>query len=106
MKTGSREQGARRQCGAAQTQSMGRGAILSRAIAKTNSATNDGETQPVAAGLPVLHCRGRLAYWLRAQRRMLRDVREFGDQVSAEIQAIYATSIRYWSAKVNAGGAL
>lgn len=64
----------------------------------------DGESEPVVAGLPVSHCRGRLAYWLRSKRRLMRDMREFGDEVGAEILAIYATSIRYWRDKVNAGG--
>lgn len=76
------------------------------AMGSGKHGAGSGEVDPKAAGIPVLHCRARLAYWLRAKRRMLRDVREFGDQVSGDIVAIYATSIRYWRQKVNEGGAL
>ena len=46
------------------------------------------------------HSRARLAYWLRAKRRALRDAREFDIVISGEILAIYAVSIRYWSGQV------
>lgn len=59
--------------------------------------------QCVSRSVDQSHARWLLAYWLRSKRRMLRDVREFGDQVSGEIQAIYATSISYWTAKVKGG---